>query len=605
MIRPITVEEICKKLKPVLGKKVDQIYLKYALSEDRQDREQVQRMLNILYEKHLNTTLLDEKILLEPPKASLIEGEYPLGTVTYADKDVCTFGLREQDWPRHVCITGMSGSGKTTFAFQILANFILHKKPFIIFDWKKSFRPLMNVDKGIMCFTVGNDSISNLFKVNINVPPKGVEPKAWVSILCDLVVESFFASYGVHKILRETLDQAFRDFGVYKGSNNYPTWTQIKDRLEDKADNMKGRGREAEWMESALRIVDALTFGGFGDAINCKEKYGLQVEELLDKKVLFELHALGTAEKKFFCEFLLSYVYFMKKFNQAGYSEDFKNAILVDEAHHIFLKDRPNFIKETITDMIYRELREYGISLICLDQHISKLSEAVAGNSATTIAFQQVLPQDVFLISGLMQIKERQKYFSMLPVGQAIVRLAERHYEPFHIKVPHIKAKNKTIRDAEIKETMERIIRLHKQKKVFKDSCKEKNIKKIMGQLDQTYKESGIKTKGDFSDLSHSTQDLVGKRTLEDINLELTIELNEDHHAFLKTIRKPLATTKVYKDLKISSRRGDRIKKDLIGQGLIDVEEVHNNRGWVKKLKLTAKGEELVNCIKTIKKKIK
>ena len=414
MLRPITVEEICRKLKPILGKKIDQIYLKYALSEERQDREQIQRMLNLLYEKHLNTTLLDEKILLEPPRGGIIEGEYPLGTVTYAERDVGTFGLREQDWPRHVCITGMSGSGKTTFAFQILANFILHKKPFIIFDWKKSFRSLMNVDKEIMCFTVGNDSISNLFKVNINIPPKGVEPKAWVSILCDLIVESFFASYGVHKVLRETLDQAFRDFGIYKGSNNYPTWNQIKDRLEDKADDSRHRGREAEWMESALRIADALTFGAFGDAINCKEKYGFQVEELLDRKVLFELQALGTAEKKFFCEFLLSYVYFMKKFNQEGYSEDFKNAILVDEAHHIFLKDRPNFIKETITDMIYRELREYGISLICLDQHISKLSEAVAGNSATTIAFQQVLPQDVFLISGLMQIKERQKYFSML-----------------------------------------------------------------------------------------------------------------------------------------------------------------------------------------------
>ena len=39
-----------------------------------------------------------------------------------------------------IAILGPSGSGKTTFAFQILANFILHKKPFILFDWKKSFR---------------------------------------------------------------------------------------------------------------------------------------------------------------------------------------------------------------------------------------------------------------------------------------------------------------------------------------------------------------------------------------------------------------------------------------------------------------------------------
>jgi len=65
MLRAITVEEICKKLKPILGKKADQIYLKYALSESREDREQIQNLLSILYEKHLNTTLLTEKILLE------------------------------------------------------------------------------------------------------------------------------------------------------------------------------------------------------------------------------------------------------------------------------------------------------------------------------------------------------------------------------------------------------------------------------------------------------------------------------------------------------------------------------------------------------------
>ena len=41
------------------------------------------------------------------------------------------------DWKirpyEHWALIGPNGSGKTTFAFQILANFILHKKPFIIF----------------------------------------------------------------------------------------------------------------------------------------------------------------------------------------------------------------------------------------------------------------------------------------------------------------------------------------------------------------------------------------------------------------------------------------------------------------------------------------
>lgn len=586
-MRAITVEEICKKLKPVLGKKVDQIYLKYATSDTREDKEQIARLLNVLYEKHLNTTLLDEKILLEPPECDVIKGGYPLGVVSYADRNVCTFGLRDQDWPRHMCVTGMSGSGKTTFAFQILANFMLHSKPFIIFDWKKSFRPLMKIDQEVLCFTVGNNSVSNLFKVNINKPPKGVGPKEWVSILCDLIVESFFASYGVHKILREVLDQAFRDFGVYKGSRNYPTWYQIKDRLEEKADDMHGkRGRESEWMESALRIADALTYGGFGEAINCKDRYVMSISELMDKKVIFELHALGTAEKKFFCEYMLNYMYFMKKFNQKGYSSDFRNAVIVDEAHHIFLKDRPNFLKESITEMIYRELREYGISLICLDQHISKLSEVVAGNSATNIAFQQVLPQDVDTISGLMQIRDKKKYFSMLPVGQAIVRLAERHYQPFLVKIPFIDVKNKTMTDPEIKELMGKIMKMHRQKKVFIDRCKGKNIKKVMSKLDNIYKKSGVDTgKSKFSD-----KEIEGMMDQE--YPVMNIDLADDHIKMLKILKKkPLATTATYKKMKLSSRKCDGIKKDLIANSMINVKEDIHSKGRSKILEITEKGK--------------
>ena len=71
------------------------------------------------------------------------------------------------------------------------------------------------------------------------------------------------------------MDKAFRDFGVYKGSKNYPTWHQIREVLEEKSDHIRTKGREAEWMESAMRIVDSLTFGSFGEAINCKEKYGI------------------------------------------------------------------------------------------------------------------------------------------------------------------------------------------------------------------------------------------------------------------------------------------------------------------------------------------
>ncbi|MCX6707501.1 MAG: DUF87 domain-containing protein [Candidatus Woesearchaeota archaeon] len=492
----ISVEELCRKLKPILGRKIDLLYLKYTISDSKEKKMEIEQALSALYHKYLNNSMFSDKILLEPPEENIIKGDYPLGKVIYPDREICTFGLREQDWQRHLCISGMSGSGKTTFAFQILGNLIMKKKPFLVFDWKRSFRPIVKIDPEILCFTVGNDNVSNLFKTNINRPPKGVAPKEWINILCDIINEAFFASFGVHKVLIETLDQAFKDFGVYGGSENYPTWSQIKDRLEEKEnEHTKKTGRESEWITSALRIAHALTFGGFGEAMNYKGEHSMGIEEMLTKKVIFELDSLNNSEKKFFCQFLLTYIYKYKKANSLE-SREFRHAILVDEAHNIFLKDRPTFMKEVITDLVYREIREYGTSLICLDQHISQLSDVVAGNSACNIAFQQMLPQDVDTVAGIMQMRDFQqkKFFSMLPVGYAIVKLAERYHNPFLIKAPFIDIKKHAVADDEIRQKMRAVMKYDTRIKVFEDSCRPEKLQAKIASTDLMMKAIGVDT---------------------------------------------------------------------------------------------------------------
>ncbi|MEK6926456.1 MAG: DUF87 domain-containing protein [Nanoarchaeota archaeon] len=448
----LTIEDLCRKLRPVFGKKIDDIYLRYAMAESREEKEDIMHMISALYSKNLNK-LLDNQILLEPPNEDALDGDYHLADVSYAGKKIFSFNLREKDWSRHVCISGMSGSGKTTLAFNILQTFIDHDKPFLVFDWKKSFRPLLLASQEVVCFTIGDESASNMFKTNINRPPKGIDPKEWINVLCDLIIESFSASFGVHKVLLETLDEAFEHFGVYNGSDNYPTWNNIKWYLDQKIE--KTKGREAGWLESALRIVSVLTFGNFGKVCNSKEKGVLSVEDLLNKKVVFELNALSNIEKKFFCEFVLTYIYKLKKARQKNSESKFVHAIVVDEAHNIFLKGNPHFTKESVTDMIYREMREYGTSLICLDQHISKLSDTVKGNSACNIAFQQQLSQDIYDISGLTQLRDQQQFFSMLPVGSAIVKLSERYTSPFLIEVHNAELRGKTVTDEEVKSRAE------------------------------------------------------------------------------------------------------------------------------------------------------
>ncbi len=575
----ISIEDLCRRLRPIIGEKADALYMQYALATDILIKKQLEQAISTLYSRHVSESLLSDDILLEPPLKENVSGEYNVARIKYGQSKFHNFCLRDKDFVRHICITGMSGSGKTNLALGLLSELSIKNKPFLIFDWKKSFRPLLSADKKILCFTIANSAVSNEFKLNINRPPNGVAPREWLNMLCDLITESFAASYGVHKLLSEALDQSFRDLGVYEGSENYPTWLQVRDRLEEKLEDMRGRkNRESEWLISALRIAHILTFGEFSNVINHKGKPLIGIEDLLSKKIILELNSLGNSEKRFFCSFILAYIYKYSKANEASTNE-FRHAILIDEAHNIFLKQKPIFVQELITEVIYREIREYGISLICLDQHISKLSDVVAGNSACNIAFQQMLPADIETVSSLMLLRENKKYFSMLPVGSAIVKLAERHYMPFNVEVSLSELKQISIPDNEVKVRMAAALNSIRSNQSDIDI---KSLRDEMKRISNIMNLSGVSTKKPDSEIESILSSSLTKQQQEFID-------------YLKRYPQ-YGTAQAYKALRLSARQGDKIKKELIGLGLVEVEEVRNEKGWKKILKPSSLAESPGMC---------
>jgi hypothetical protein len=670
MLSNTTIEDLCKKLRPILGEQIEKLYMKYSLSTEKEDRLEIERLIHALYHKHLGKSLLTDEIMLEPPLENQIFADYPLGNIIYADKELYSFGMREKDWIRHLCVSGMSGSGKTTFAYTILGNMIYKNKPFLVFDWKRSFRPIFNVSKDCLLFTIGNENLSNFFKTNINIPPKGVGPKQWITIIADLLSESYNTSFGVHKIITEVLDESFTDFKVYEGSQKYPNWHQIKERLQEKEKELEERksSREYEWVTSALRIVHSLTFGSFGEVINYNGNDKIEISHLNNKQIIFELDSLSSSEKKFFTSFILTYIFKNKKADSNNLCNEFKQLILVDEAHNIFLKDRPNFLEEPITEVIFREIREYGVGLVCLDQHVSKLSHVVCGNSACNIAFQQQLPDDINSIASLMQLEiskgvNQRKYLTMLPVGYAIVKLAERYNNPFLIKVPFIDTKKSKINDDELEEKMEtriskvinlileehnkkinsiksenkspnqsqnrnsKMISEYSAKKIVTDNYekrKEEYIKKrkpirnhiqkeliifIRSLIDKGFDVKNIRRiliQNNYSvtDVNTAISNIEYRRYLKSEDNSITKkesyshiikELNKIEIEFLKKIgNNNFATTKVYQDLQLSSRKGNELKNSLLHLGLIEIIEDKSNRCITKRLCLSKRGFDLL-----------
>ena len=113
----VNVRELCSKLKPLLGSKMDQIYAAY-LAEDSEGRNQIENYVELLASKHIPQELGQSDIVLIPPSQEQAKGEYPIGQVCYSGKNLYEFGLREDEWIQQCAILGRSGAGKTNLGFS-------------------------------------------------------------------------------------------------------------------------------------------------------------------------------------------------------------------------------------------------------------------------------------------------------------------------------------------------------------------------------------------------------------------------------------------------------------------------------------------------------
>ena len=136
------VKELCRRLEPVLGKRAQKYYELY-LSENEKGRQELSKQLEIMVARLLRGQLETEDELLIPPGKEQAAGEYNIGDVIYGNKELYPFGLREDEFIQHVAVFGRSGAGKTNIGFNILEQLANHKKPFIVFDWKRNYRDLV------------------------------------------------------------------------------------------------------------------------------------------------------------------------------------------------------------------------------------------------------------------------------------------------------------------------------------------------------------------------------------------------------------------------------------------------------------------------------
>jgi DNA helicase HerA-like ATPase len=111
--------------------------------------------------------------------------------------------------------------------------------------------------------------------------------------------------------------------------------------------------------------------------------------------------------------------------------------------------------KESVLETSIRMVRQYGLGYVFVDQSASLLSKVAFANSYATIALSQKLRSDVHEISSAMNLNDEQKQaLNTLPVGSAVIRLADEHPEPFLVKIPLCSVREGSVSDKTVKERM-------------------------------------------------------------------------------------------------------------------------------------------------------
>ena len=423
------VQELCRNLKPIIGERAEHYWTAY-LAEDSKGKQDIETALQLLAVKTLGHSLEQRRVHLSVPTKEQASGQYELGEVMYNNRPVHPFGLREDELIQHCAVFGRSGAGKTNTLFKILDQFLRHKKPFLIFDWKRNYRDLIAVtDEPIHVYTVGRSTVPLVF--NPLIPPQGTEAAVWLKKLIEIVATSYYLGEGVMFLLQEAIHDVYTKFGVYRGKvKRYPTFEDVHSWLQENP----AKGRKALWMDSAMRGIKSICFGHMGQVVNTPRQSDLG--KLLEQNVILELDGLSNADKSLITQSMLLWIHHYRM--QQPERETFKHAILIEEAHHI-LRKQAGGGSESVTETILREIRELGESILLADQHPSMISIPALGNTYTTITMNLKHRSDVSAIAAAMLMdNDEQEILGQLAIGEAVVKLQGRWTQPFQVRIPYI-----------------------------------------------------------------------------------------------------------------------------------------------------------------------
>jgi hypothetical protein len=439
------LRDICRKLKPILGRRADALWLAYLTADTPDSKQDAESLIHLFSIRYLSQQVDDATIRLPPPSQAAARGELFLGTIVYGDAQLYPLFLNRDNFIKHIGIFSITGGGKTNVAQILLMGLLEKGVPFLVLDWKRSYRDLLTLPipavRKLRIFSVGRKTASPFHWNPLRAPPN-VHPKTWISVVAEALEKSHISGPGVADIFIEIFDKKFEEAGVYENKHeHFPNFFDASEAIA----RLQLRGRRMLWQDSCSRILKTFTFGPAAGAFNAL--HPIKLEELLNDHVVIELdQELPKSLRVFFSDIVLRWIHLYRL--SQGETEHLRHVTFLEEVHNLFPKTHLEKQASNSLENVFREIRGFGEGLVNITQHPSLLPIYILGNSNTQIYLGLQHEDDIMTARRSLFLTPKDEVFlDRLAVGEGIVKIKGR-ISPCHVRFPLVPVRRGIITDA-------------------------------------------------------------------------------------------------------------------------------------------------------------